>query len=126
MSCTFCTNVFVMACAGELKRVDVSDPAQNSVVVQNLLPNQSYLFKVKAQSREGWGPEREGVITIESTVDPKSPLSPVPGENFLYVTLCLSSIGGNVVPPMTFGATSYISFCHQVGWPFKGLKVINI
>jgi hypothetical protein len=47
--------------------------------VQDLLPNHSYLFKVKAQSQEGWGPEREGVITIESAVDPQSPLSPMPG-----------------------------------------------
>lgn len=48
--------------------------------MENLLPNHSYIFKVKAQSEEGWGPEREGVITIESQVDPQSPLSPVPGE----------------------------------------------
>lgn len=63
-----------------MKRMDIANPAQNSVVVQDLLPNQSYLFKVKAESQEGWGPEREGVITIESAVDPKSPLSPVPGK----------------------------------------------
>lgn len=50
------------------------------MVVEDLLPNHSYIFKVKAQSEEGWGPEREGVITIESQVDPQSPLSPVPGE----------------------------------------------
>lgn len=49
------------------------------MIIQDLLPNHSYLFKVKAQSQEGWGPEREGVITIESAVDPKSPLSPMPG-----------------------------------------------
>lgn len=66
--------------AGEMKRIDINNSTQNSVVVQDLLPNQSYLFKVKAESQEGWGPEREGVITIESAVDPKSPLSPVPGE----------------------------------------------
>lgn len=48
-------------------------------MIHDLLPNHSYLFKVKAQSEEGWGPEREGVITIESAVDPRSPLSPVPG-----------------------------------------------
>lgn len=63
-----------------MKRLDITNPAQNSVVVQDLMPNQSYLFKVKAESQEGWGPEREGVITIESAVDPKSPLSPVPGK----------------------------------------------
>lgn len=65
---------------GEIKSIDINNPTQNSVVVQDLLPNQSYLFKVKAESHEGWGPEREGVITIESAVDPKSPLSPVPGK----------------------------------------------
>lgn len=68
---------------GEVKRINVTNPAENSVIIQDLLPNHSYLFKVKAQSQEGWGPEREGVITIESAVDPKSPLSPMPGaDNF--------------------------------------------
>lgn len=68
---------------GEMKRINVTNPAENSVIIQDLLPNHSYLFKVKAQSQEGWGPEREGVITIESAVDPKSPLSPVPGAHSL-------------------------------------------
>uniref|UniRef100_A0A8B9ZHJ7 Integrin beta n=1 Tax=Anas platyrhynchos TaxID=8839 RepID=A0A8B9ZHJ7_ANAPL len=65
---------------GEVHRLTIPNPGQNSVVVEDLLPNHSYIFKVKAQSEEGWGPEREGVITIESQVDPQSPLSPVPGE----------------------------------------------
>lgn len=65
---------------GEVHRITIPNPSQNSVVVEDLLPNHSYIFKVKAQSEEGWGPEREGVITIESQVDPQSPLSPVPGE----------------------------------------------
>lgn len=65
---------------GEVHRLTIPNPSQNSVVVEDLLPNHSYIFKVKAQSEEGWGPEREGVITIESQVDPQSPLSPVPGE----------------------------------------------
>lgn len=64
---------------GEGKRINVTNPAENSVIIEDLLPNHSYVFKVKAQSQEGWGPEREGVITIESAVDPKSPLSPMPG-----------------------------------------------
>lgn len=63
-----------------MHRLTIANPSQNSVVVEDLLPNHSYIFKVKAQSEEGWGPEREGVITIESQVDPQSPLSPVPGE----------------------------------------------
>lgn len=65
---------------GEVHRITIPNPSQNSVVVEDLLPNHSYIFRVKAQSEEGWGPEREGVITIESQVDPQSPLSPVPGE----------------------------------------------
>ncbi|KAK3566208.1 hypothetical protein QTP86_029190 [Hemibagrus guttatus] len=84
---------------GDVKRIDINNPAQNSVVVQDLLPNQSYLFKVKAESQEGLGPEREGVITIESAVDPKSPLSPVPGSSF---TLSTPSAPG----PLVFTALS--------------------
>ncbi|XP_067270325.1 integrin beta-4 isoform X2 [Pseudorasbora parva] len=84
---------------GDVKRIEVNNPAQNSVVVQDLLPNHSYIFKVKAQSREGWGPDREGVITIESAVDPKSPLSPMPGSPF---TLSTPSAPG----PLIFTALS--------------------
>ncbi|XP_076860531.1 integrin beta-4 isoform X2 [Brachyhypopomus gauderio] len=91
--------LYQLLSGGDMKRMDITNPAQNSVVVQNLLPNQSYLFKVKAQSQEGWGPEREGVITIESAVDPKSPLSPVPGSAF---TLSTPSAPG----PLVFTALS--------------------
>ncbi|XP_071430127.1 integrin beta-4 isoform X1 [Pithys albifrons albifrons] len=73
---------------GDVKRITIPNPSQNSVVVEDLLPNHSYIFKVKAQSEEGWGPEREGVITIESQVDPQSPLSPVPGSPFTLSTPC--------------------------------------
>uniref|UniRef100_A0A8C4Z4T8 Integrin beta n=1 Tax=Gadus morhua TaxID=8049 RepID=A0A8C4Z4T8_GADMO len=83
----------------DVKRINVSSPGDNSVVVQDLLPNHSYLFKVKAQSQEGWGPEREGVITIESAVDPQSPLSPMPGSPF---TLSTPSAPG----PLVFTALS--------------------
>ncbi|CAB1311821.1 unnamed protein product [Coregonus sp. 'balchen'] len=84
---------------GDVKRINMSSPADNSVVVQDLLPNHSYLFKVKAQSQEGWGQEREGVITIESAVDPNSPLSPMPGSPF---TLSTPSAPG----PLVFTALS--------------------
>uniref|UniRef100_A0A8C3UEC4 Integrin beta n=1 Tax=Catharus ustulatus TaxID=91951 RepID=A0A8C3UEC4_CATUS len=73
---------------GEVHRITIPNPSQNSVVVEDLLPNHSYIFRVKAQSEEGWGPEREGVITIESQVDPQSPLSPVPGTPFTLSTPC--------------------------------------
>uniref|UniRef100_A0A3B5AB67 Integrin beta n=1 Tax=Stegastes partitus TaxID=144197 RepID=A0A3B5AB67_9TELE len=92
---------------GEMKSVNVTNPAENSVIIQDLLPNHSYLFKVKAQSQEGWGPEREGVITIESAVDPKSPLSPMPGSPF---TLSTPSAPG----PLVFTALSPDSL--QLSW----------
>uniref|UniRef100_A0A3Q3VU73 Integrin beta n=1 Tax=Mola mola TaxID=94237 RepID=A0A3Q3VU73_MOLML len=92
---------------GEVKRINVTNPAENSVNIQDLLPNHSYLFKVKAQSQEGWGPEREGVITIESAVDPRSPLSPMPGSPF---TLSTPSAPG----PLVFTALSPDSL--QLSW----------
>ncbi|KAJ8334079.1 hypothetical protein SKAU_G00397180 [Synaphobranchus kaupii] len=84
---------------GDVKRIEVPSSAGNSVVVKDLQPNHSYIFKVKAQSQEGWGPEREGVITIESAMDPKSPLSPMPGSPF---TLSTPSAPG----PLVFTALS--------------------
>ena len=65
---------------GELYRLNIPNPNQTSVVVEDLLPNHSYVVRVRAQSQQGWGPEREGVITIESQVHPQSPLCPLPGE----------------------------------------------
>ncbi|XP_055006431.1 integrin beta-4 isoform X2 [Boleophthalmus pectinirostris] len=91
----------------EVKRINITNPAENSVIIQDLLPNHSYLFKVKAQSQEGWGPEREGVITIESAVDPRSPLSPMPGSPF---TLSTPSAPG----PLIFTALSPDSL--QLSW----------
>lgn len=88
---------------GEAKRINVTNPAENSVIIQDLLPNHSYLFKVKAQSQEGWGPEREGVITIESAVDPKSPLSPMPGTNSVDFFLFTASN----MNPQTVSLCSY-------------------
>ncbi|KAJ8399733.1 hypothetical protein AAFF_G00408380 [Aldrovandia affinis] len=84
---------------GEMQRIEVPSSAENAVVIKDLLPNHSYIFKVKAQSQEGWGPEREGVITIESAVDPNSPLSPMPGSPF---TLSTPSAPG----PLVFTALS--------------------
>ncbi|OXB81117.1 UNVERIFIED_CONTAM: hypothetical protein H355_005047 [Colinus virginianus] len=105
---------------GEVHRLTIPNPSQNSVVVENLLPNHSYIFKVKAQSEEGWGPEREGVITIESQVDPQSPLSPVPAEtsllHYMYAltgspfTLSTPSAPG----PLVFTALSPDSL--QLSW----------
>uniref|UniRef100_A0A3B3BT21 Fibronectin type-III domain-containing protein n=1 Tax=Oryzias melastigma TaxID=30732 RepID=A0A3B3BT21_ORYME len=46
---------------------DVSgDSAETSLTVQDLTENIPYKFKVQARTTEGFGPEREGIITIES------------------------------------------------------------
>ncbi|XP_036612610.1 integrin beta-4 isoform X1 [Trichosurus vulpecula] len=92
---------------GELRRLHIPDPHQTSVVVEDLLPNHSYVFRVRAQSQEGWGPEREGVITIESQVHPQSPLCPLPGSAF---TLSTPSAPG----PLVFTALSPDSL--QMSW----------
>ncbi|KAM8787293.1 integrin beta-4 isoform 2-T2 [Rhynchonycteris naso] len=92
---------------GELHRLNILNPSQTSVVVEDLLPNHSYVFRVRAQSQEGWGPEREGVITIESQVHPQSPLCPLPGSAF---TLSTPSAPG----PLVFTALSPDSL--QLSW----------
>ncbi|XP_055264556.1 integrin beta-4 isoform X3 [Moschus berezovskii] len=92
---------------GELYRLNIPNPSQTSVVVEDLLPNHSYVFRVRAQSQEGWGPEREGVITIESQVHPQSPLCPLPGSTF---TLSTPSAPG----PLVFTALSPDSL--QLSW----------
>ncbi|KAM5136085.1 LOW QUALITY PROTEIN: integrin beta-4 [Mantella aurantiaca] len=92
---------------GDSRTIDIPNPRDNSVVVEDLLPNHSYMFRVKAHSEEGWGAEREGVITIESQVDPHSPLSPVPGSPF---TLSTPSAPG----PLVFTALTPDSL--QLSW----------
>nr|XP_036852937.1 integrin beta-4 isoform X1 [Manis javanica] len=92
---------------GEMHRLHIPSPSQTSVVVEDLLPNHSYVFRVRAQSQEGWGPEREGVITIESQVHPQSPLCPLPGSAF---TLSTPSAPG----PLVFTALSPDSL--QLSW----------
>ncbi|KAF3817250.1 hypothetical protein GH733_011650 [Mirounga leonina] len=91
----------------ELYRLNIPNPSQTSVVVEDLLPNHSYVFRVRAQSQEGWGPEREGIITIESQVHPQSPLCPLPGSTF---TLSTPSAPG----PLVFTALSPDSL--QLSW----------
>ncbi|KAF6298748.1 integrin subunit beta 4 [Rhinolophus ferrumequinum] len=92
---------------GEVHRFNIPNPSQTSMVVEDLLPNHSYVFRVRAQSQEGWGPEREGVITIESQVHPQSPLCPLPGSAF---TLSTPSAPG----PLVFTALSPDSL--QLSW----------
>lgn len=82
-----------------MHQISIANPSQTSVVVENLLPNHSYAFRVRALSPEGWGPEREGVITIESQVHPQSPLCPLPGEQY---------------PPLTDFPLFYFIFCFPV------------
>lgn len=42
------------------------DSAETSLTVPNLTENVPYKFKVQARTTQGFGPEREGIITIES------------------------------------------------------------
>lgn len=92
---------------GEVYQLNIANPSQTSVVVENLLPNHSYAFRVRALGQDGWGPEREGVITIESQVHPQSPLCPLPGSAF---TLSTPSAPG----PLVFMALSPDSL--QLSW----------
>lgn len=75
-----CFTVCPTPTPGEVYQLSIPSPSQTSVVVEDLLPNHSYMFRVRAQTQDGWGPDREGVITIESQVHPQSPLCPLPGE----------------------------------------------
>ncbi|KAG7236434.1 hypothetical protein INR49_000909 [Caranx melampygus] len=61
---------------GDVKRINVTNPAENSVIIQDLLPNHSYLFKVKAQSQEGWV-QRERESSPSSLLStPRAPSAP--------------------------------------------------
>uniref|UniRef100_A0A8C5GEQ0 Integrin beta n=1 Tax=Gouania willdenowi TaxID=441366 RepID=A0A8C5GEQ0_GOUWI len=52
---------------GDLRTFQVNgDSAETSLTVPNLTENVPYKFKVQARTTQGFGPEREGIITIES------------------------------------------------------------
>lgn len=42
------------------------DSVETSLTVPDLVENVPYKFKVQARTTQGFGPEREGIITIES------------------------------------------------------------
>lgn len=42
------------------------DSTEMSLTVPDLVENVPYKFKVQARTTQGFGPEREGIITIES------------------------------------------------------------
>lgn len=42
------------------------DSSETSLTVPDLSENMPYKFKVQARTTQGFGPEREGIITIES------------------------------------------------------------
>uniref|UniRef100_S4R7J7 Fibronectin type-III domain-containing protein n=1 Tax=Petromyzon marinus TaxID=7757 RepID=S4R7J7_PETMA len=92
---------------GSPRNVEIADPNQVTVTVDQLLPNEAYLFKVMACSDKGWGPEREGVITIESQVNPASPHIPIPGSPFTLST-------PNAPGPLVFTALTPSSL--QLKW----------
>lgn len=51
---------------GDLRSFQVNSNAATSLTVSDLKENMPYKFKVQAQTTQGFGPEREGIITIES------------------------------------------------------------
>eukprot|EP00061_Rhincodon_typus_P014743 g41989.t1 len=52
---------------GEIKTYQVEgDDAEMTLMVPHLSENVPYKFKVQAKTTQGYGPEREGIITIES------------------------------------------------------------
>ncbi|KAG7271202.1 hypothetical protein CRUP_003379 [Coryphaenoides rupestris] len=52
---------------GDMRSFQVSgDSAETSLTVPDLSENMPYKFKVQARTTQGFGPEREGIITIES------------------------------------------------------------
>lgn len=54
-------------CPGDRRSFQVNgDSAETSLTVPDLTENIPYKFKVQAQTTQGFGPEREGIITIES------------------------------------------------------------
>lgn len=55
------------SCPGDMRSFQVNgDNAETSLTVPNLTENIPYKFKVQARTTQGFGPEREGIITIES------------------------------------------------------------
>lgn len=53
--------------SGDMRSFQVNgDSAETSLTVSSLTENVPYKFKVQARTTQGFGPEREGIITIES------------------------------------------------------------
>ena len=64
--CYLLTRVFRFP-PGDVRSFQVNgDSAETSLTVPNLTENVPYKFKVQARTTQGFGPEREGIITIES------------------------------------------------------------
>lgn len=58
---------YFLTSAGDVRSFQVNgDSAETSLTVPNLTENVPYKFKVQARTTQGFGPEREGIITIES------------------------------------------------------------
>lgn len=63
---SFLTSVFLFP-PGDVRSFQVNgDSSETSLTVPNLTENIPYKFKVQARTTQGFGPEREGIITIES------------------------------------------------------------
>lgn len=66
-SLSFLPVVFIFVCSGEPRTIYVEgDNPETTLTVPYLSENVPYKFKVQAKTTQGFGPEREGIITIES------------------------------------------------------------
>lgn len=62
-----CSDLSSLFPPGDVRSFQVNgDSAETSLTVPNLTENIPYKFKVQARTTQGFGPEREGIITIES------------------------------------------------------------
>lgn len=65
--CRFFSDLGFLFLPGDMRSFQVTgDNAETSLTVPNLTENIPYKFKVQARTTQGFGPEREGIITIES------------------------------------------------------------
>ena len=61
------SHLFLVFPPGDVRSFQVNgDSTETSLTVPNLTENVPYKFKVQARTTQGFGPEREGIITIES------------------------------------------------------------
>lgn len=69
------------------------DSPESRLTVPGLSENVPYKFKVQAKTTQGFGPEREGIITIESQDGGRAP-APLPPPKFSGHTFARHHLSG--------------------------------